>query len=171
LDALAQVSLWLTADKPEADALVCEVYAVAYSRWDVTIFEDNCRVSLFRILVQLFYDGRWSGRSGGVTTEPHGELPTAATIDRLKRLLERGELEGGMVRAAIVRLPQDIRLVTVLSFIEGFSYGEIAEIIGRDVDVVRARLRQGRSLIQWDLYKHALRTANRATGLPIAAQG
>lgn len=179
LDALAQASLWLTANKPEADALVCEAYAVAYQRWHVTIFEDNCKVSLFRILVQLFVDSRRAGvgRSGDfgspgdLPAEPYRETPTARTIARLKRLLRNGELEGGVIREAIARLALNIRLVVLLSFIEGFSYREIAEIVGIELDVVRARLNQGRNLMQRDLYKHALRMANRVGDRPVAAQG
>ncbi len=179
LDVLVQASLWLTANKPEADALVCEAYAAAYQRWNVTIFEDNCKLSLFRILVRLFFDSRWPcvdqsgdfGSPGDLPAEPYGEVPTVRIIDQLKHLLSDGELEGGVVREAVAHLPLNIRLVVMLSFIAGFSYRDIAEIVDINPDVVRARLNQGRDLMKRDLYSHALRTANRAGDLRVAVRG
>ncbi len=179
LDALARASFWLTANKSEADALVCETYAAAYQQWITTIFEDNCKMSLFRILVQMFVDSRRPGvdqfgdfgSPDYLPAEAYGETPSERIIDQLKHLLRNGELEGGMIREAVVHLPLNIRLVVMLSFIEGFSYREIAEIVDVNLDVVRARLNHGRDLMQRYPYKHAPRTANRAGDLRVAVRG
>jgi RNA polymerase sigma-70 factor (ECF subfamily) len=61
------------------------------------------------------------------------------------------------VSAAIGKLPEDFRLVVILSFLEGFSYQEIAGITGLQIGTVKSRLHRGRKLLQKGLWDYALR--------------
>jgi len=61
------------------------------------------------------------------------------------------------VRLAITELPEDFRIVVVLSFLEGFSYQEIADITGLQIGTVKSRLHRGRKLLQKGLWEYALR--------------
>jgi RNA polymerase sigma-70 factor (ECF subfamily) len=56
------------------------------------------------------------------------------------------------VKNAIRNLPDDFRLIVVLSLLEGFSYQEIAEITGFPLNAVRSRLHRGRRLLQKRLF-------------------
>jgi RNA polymerase sigma-70 factor (ECF subfamily) len=48
-------------------------------------------------------------------------------------------------------------MVVILADIQGFSYKEIAEIVGCPVGTVMSRLFRGRRILQKDLYKYAIR--------------
>jgi len=61
------------------------------------------------------------------------------------------------VKKAIEGLPDDFRLVVVLSFLEGFSYQEIADIADLQLGTVKSRLHRGRKLLQKELYEYAIR--------------
>ncbi|MEE8404695.1 MAG: sigma-70 family RNA polymerase sigma factor, partial [candidate division Zixibacteria bacterium] len=58
---------------------------------------------------------------------------------------------------AIDELPEDFRIVVVLSFIEGFSYQEIAEIADLQLGTVKSRLHRGRKLLQKELLDYAIK--------------
>ena len=55
----------------------------------------------------------------------------------------RGELNH-LIQIGIDTLPDDQRLVLVLSDVQGFSYQEIAEIIDQPLGTVKSRLSRGR---------------------------
>jgi RNA polymerase sigma-70 factor (ECF subfamily) len=61
------------------------------------------------------------------------------------------------VKKAIENLPDDFRLVVVLSFLEGFSYQEIAEIADLQLGTVKSRLHRGRKLLQKELLDYAIK--------------
>jgi RNA polymerase sigma-70 factor (ECF subfamily) len=51
----------------------------------------------------------------------------------------------------VERLPEDYRIVMVLSEIEGFSNAEIADIIGVSLDTVKIRLHRARQKLRQEL--------------------
>lgn len=53
-----------------------------------------------------------------------------------------------MIAASLGRLPESQRAVIVLHDIEGFSYEEVAEIVGANVGTVRSRLHYGRQKLK-----------------------
>lgn len=52
--------------------------------------------------------------------------------------------QGDLVASSLGKLPEQQRTVVVLHDIEGFSYQEIAEIVGANIGTVRSRLHYGR---------------------------
>ena len=60
------------------------------------------------------------------------------------------------VFAAIDELPDEYRLVVVLSDLEDLSYGEIADVMEIPVGTVKSRLFRGRRQLQRRLYDYAL---------------
>lgn len=159
LDALVQTSFWLTGNKSEADGLVCETFAAAYRLWDVTVSTNDFKPWLFKILTRLFSgsfqnhirrEGLRDSRDGE-RTFPGGRELSAEAIDGLRQRLLAGKLNGS-VREAVARLPVDIRIVVILSLLEGFSYREIADIAAIGLDDVRSRLFWGRRFMQRDLF-------------------
>ena len=55
------------------------------------------------------------------------------------------------VRAAVERLPQQMRLVTVLRYFDDLSYAEIAEVTGQSVNAVGVTLLRARERLRREL--------------------
>jgi RNA polymerase sigma-70 factor (ECF subfamily) len=63
--------------------------------------------------------------------------------ERPEDRLLRGEL-GDLIQGGINQLPEDQRVVLILSDIQGFSYQEIADVIDQPLGTVKSRLSRGR---------------------------
>ena len=74
--------------------------------------------------------------------------------DPAQLLMQRVESEE--VAAALAALPEEFRVVALLSFLEQRSYEEIAEIVDCPVGTVRSRLHRSRKLLQKALWQLAL---------------
>ena len=61
---------------------------------------------------------------------------------------EEAAPEGGEVRTALQELPDNLRLPTILFYIEGYSQKEIARILGIGQEQVNTRLRQARKRLR-----------------------
>lgn len=76
-----------------------------------------------------------------------------ATADVESAVLDRIGEEA--ILQAIDRLPEDFRMVVVLSDVEGFSYKEMAAILDVPIGTVTSRLFRGRQQLQRALWEHA----------------
>ena len=78
-----------------------------------------------------------------------GELPREfPDIDSSpEAMLEREQLDGAIQRA-LGTLSAELRLVVILSDIEGFSYEEIASILRVPLGTVKSRLHRARQILQ-----------------------
>jgi RNA polymerase sigma-70 factor (ECF subfamily) len=75
----------------------------------------------------------------------HGvELPDRHSASAPDHALDQTERQA-QVRAALMLLPDEFRIVLVLKEMEGLKYEEIAEIIGCPVGTVRSRIHRARS--------------------------
>jgi len=59
------------------------------------------------------------------------------------------------IHDALDALPEQFRLAVLLADVEGFSYKEIAEILGVPIGTVMSRLHRGRRALQKSLYGYA----------------
>lgn len=164
MDALYRTALRMTKNEGDAEDLVQEAFVKAYRFWDKFELGSNCRAWLFKIMTNIFInDYRSKSRS-----------PMAINVDDIDDNFLYGQLAvGGKeqnpekdlfykifdddVKKAIEELPDDFRLVVVLSFLEGFSYQEIADITDLQLGTVKSRLHRGRKLLQKELYEYAIK--------------
>lgn len=164
MDALYRTALRMTKNEKDAEDLVQEAFVKAYRFWDKFESGSNCRAWLFKIMTNIFInDYRSKSRS-----------PMAVNVDEIDDNFLYGQLAiGGKeenpekdlfnkifdddVKQAIENLPDDFRLVVMLSFLEGFSYQEIADIMDLQLGTVKSRLHRGRKLLQKELFEYAVK--------------
>jgi RNA polymerase sigma-70 factor, ECF subfamily len=85
-------------------------------------------------------------------TEARPADPADAVGEQPDRRLSRKEL-GGSIERAVAELPENQRTVLVLREYEGYSYGEIARIVGCNPGTVMSRLHLARQKLQTRLSK------------------
>ena len=114
---------------------------------------------LLRIVTNTCYDQiRYKNRRPATSLEDlveesedgHGNLVSPNELPEEELL--RGEL-GELLQHAINQLPEDQRLVLVLSDVQQFSYQEIADIIGQPLGTVKSRLSRARQRVRDFLMK------------------
>jgi RNA polymerase sigma-70 factor, ECF subfamily len=164
MDALYRTALRMTKNENDAEDLVQEAFAKAYRFWDKFEPGSNCRAWLFKIMTNIFINEYRSKSRAPVSVNVddiddnflYGQLtPTGMEDDPERHFFAKVFDED--VKKAIEELPDDFRLVVILSFLEGFSYQEIAEIADLQLGTVKSRLHRGRKLLQRKLYDYAVR--------------
>ena len=164
MDALYRTALRMTKNSNDAEDLVQEAFVKAYRFWDRFEPGSNCRAWLFKIMTNIFInDYRSKSRSPmSVNVDEiddsflYGQLAATAPSDNPEKELF-AKIFDDDVKRAIEELPEDFRLVVVLSFLEGFSYQEIADIADLQLGTVKSRLHRGRKLLQKALYDYAIK--------------
>ena len=164
MDALYRTALRMTKNTNDAEDLVQETYVKAYRFWEKFEPGSNARAWLFKIMTNVFINEYRSKSRTPVAVNVdelddnflYGQLATSAPADDPEKKLF-AKIFDDDVKRAIENLPDDFRLVVVLSFIEGFSYQEIAEIADLQLGTVKSRLHRGRKLLQKELLDYAIK--------------
>lgn len=164
MDTLLRSGLRMTRNEKDAEDLVQETMVKAYRFWDKFEKGSNCRAWLFRIMTNIFINEyRSKSRSPmSISTDDvddnflYGQLSTGVSDETPEQALFAKIFEKD-VKDAIDKLPDDFRMVIVLSFLEGFSYQEIANITDLQLGTVKSRLHRGRKLLQKELYEYAIK--------------
>jgi RNA polymerase sigma-70 factor (ECF subfamily) len=146
----------LTRDQVEAEDLVQETYLRALRAFGQLVPDSNLKGWLFTILRNIWLNQLRHARSGPQFVELDAE-DEGSWLDRVvndPHVLLLRKVERAEVRAALEQLPRQYREVIVLRDFEGFSYRQIANIIGCPAGTVMSRLGRGREklrllLINW----------------------
>ncbi len=164
LDALYRTALRLSRNPQDAEDLVQETYLNAFRALDRFEEGTNLRAWLFRILNNAFisqyrrrkrrpsssledvsefylYDHLADGRTASGTESPEREVLERIGDERVLQALEE--------------LPVEFRQVSLLADVEGFSYREIADILGIPIGTVMSRLYRARRRLQKALWQEA----------------
>lgn len=152
LDALYGYAVALTRDRTAAEDLVQETYLRAVRAFGRLMPDSNLKGWLFAIMRNIWLNQQRHDRTGPAFVDLDAE------DDERWRFLESGgasplaELERSetqtRVRAAIESLPPAFREVVILRDIEGFSYQQIATILGCPAGTVMSRLGRARDRLR-----------------------
>lgn len=164
MDALYRTALRMTKNQGDAEDLVQEAMVKAYRFWDKFEPGSNCRAWLFKIMTNIFINDYRSKSRTPVSVNVddiddnflYGQLAELGPDSNPEQQLF-AKIFDDDVKKAIEELPDDFRLVVVLSFLEGFSYQEIADIADLQLGTVKSRLHRGRKLLQKQLFEYAVK--------------
>lgn len=162
IDPLYGAGLRLTRNRADAEDLLQETLLKAWRSFHTFADGTNARAWLFRILMNAHIDRyRKTTREPETTdVEDIGDFYLYAKVQESDQMRSLGDPEKILddvmeqeVREALESLPEHFRGAVILADLEGFSYKEIAEILGIPVGTVMSRLFRGRRLLQrrlWD---------------------
>lgn len=168
LDSLYGAALRLTRNRADAEDLVAETAAKAWSAFPHLHDRGRFRAWVFRILTNTFYS---DCRHRRATPEDPADMRGGdgdamfSVFERLHQpfLLWWGNPEQEFLNALLRRdleqavdaLSEEYRVVVVLAELEGFTYPEIAAMLDVPIGTVRSRLARGRSQLQRALWRQA----------------
>ncbi len=163
LDRLYGAALRMTRNAADAEDLVQETFVKALKGRDSFTPGTNMKAWLYRILTNSYINTyRKASRSPQLSGDDEvtdWQLARAAAHDAHGlRSAEMEALEAtpdAAVAEAMAALPENYRLAVYLSDVEGFSYKEIASIMGTPVGTVMSRLNRGRSQLRSALADYA----------------
>ncbi len=138
-------------DRDLADDLVQQAMIKALERSHQLKDTKAFRGWLYRIMSNAWHDHLRS-------LKPESSLdPDMLICDGCPEKAFETNFVGEAVRRAIGKLPLAQREVVTLVDLEGFSYREVAEIVGVPTGTVMSRLSRARKKLEVELTRHALR--------------
>jgi RNA polymerase sigma-70 factor (ECF subfamily) len=159
MDALYGVALTLTQDANDAADLVHETYLRGYRAVRRLTDRQACKAVLYQMMLRLWRKAQQRAphevRRLDRPDYPSWELPGSG----------RGGLRGdddpeaaaphnlfvAAVDRALAKLPPDLRVVVLLADLEGYTYQEMADLLGWPQDMVQARLHRARHWLAQEL--------------------
>lgn len=168
INQLYAAAMRMTRNPTDAEDLIQTTYAKAYSSFHRFTPGTNLRAWLYRILTNEYINAYRKKQRGprisrGADVEDW-QLARAAshTSAGLKsaEMVALENLPDSDVKEALQALGPDFRLAVYLADVEGFSYKEIAEMMGTPIGTVMSRLSRGRRQL-----RHLLADYGRDRGL------
>lgn len=159
LDQLYGAALRMTRNPTDAEDLVQDTYAKAFASFHQFTPGTNLKAWLYRILTNSFINTyrkkqRQPQLSGGDSIEDwqlaRSEAHTSAGL-RSAEMDALDRMPDSAVTEAMNALSPDFRLAVYLADVEGFSYKEIADIMGTPIGTVMSRLNRGRNQLRASL--------------------
>lgn len=152
LDALYGYALTLTHDQAEAEDLVQDTYLRAVRAFGQLVPNSNLKSWLFVIMRNAWLNQLRHRQSGPHFIDLDGEENQAAGWPDHRvpdpHILYLRKLERAEIAAAVDSLPRLYREIIVLRDFEGFSYQEIATMLGCPAGTVMSRLGRARAKLR-----------------------
>ncbi len=162
IDALYRSALYLVKNRSNADDLAQETYLRAFKflREDKEI--SNEKAWLFKILINTFINQYRKEKKEPSLVDFNSIESFHESIEEevlmspiMENEAEFNKLLDDDVKKALEGLPDDFRMVILLSTVEGFSYKEISDMVKCPIGTVMSRMYRGRRMLKEKLTGYA----------------
>ena len=160
-DQLYSAALRYTKNPHDAQDLVQDTYAKAFTSFHQFEPGTNLKAWLYRILTTTFINSYRKAQRQPLIAG--GELEDWQIHDASSHTSDQGKsaedvvlenLADSDIKDALAAMPEEFRMAVYWADVEGFSYKEIAEIAGVPTGTVMSRLHRGRKLLRESLAEY-----------------